>query len=345
MKIARLVHSPGIGETLAAALDADGRPLALHCDLASDRSRPRLEELRRARLRAIAPDQGGAFLEDDATGDPLFLSGAPPPGTSDGAALSVTVLAEARPGKAARVRLSRASDSPPATPLAVWQAALPAPGPDLPLETGPEAQALCQMALDRALDPAPTLPGGGRLRIARTPALTAIDVDTAGRATQGRAGTRALAVNMAALTEAARSLALAQLGGLVVIDCVGPVRPPDRQTLKQTFRNALRAVTTRKAEVLPPSPLGLIEAALAWGETPLWDRRTGAAGELADGLAALERAARAEPGASLTLHLPAPAHALYLERAAGYRSDLDARYGGRLDVVAGPGPTPEVART
>ena len=345
MKIARLVHSPGIGETLATALDADGAPMALHCDLVSDQDRPRLGDVRQARLRTQAADQGGAFLEDVVTGGPLFLAGAPPPGISEGAALTVAVVAEARSDKAARVRLAREGEATAATPLARWQAALPAPGPDLPLETGPEADALCQLALGRALDPEPTLPGGGRIRLARTPALTAIDIDTAGRRDRGRASARAHALNTVAVAEAARSLALAQLGGLIVIDCVGPVRAPDRPALKQAFRAALRAVTTRRADVLAPSPLGLIEAALAWGETPLWDRRTGAAASLADGLAALERAARAEPGASLRLHLPEAAHALYLDRAAVYRSGLKARYGGRLDVVAGQGATPEVART
>lgn len=88
--------------------------------------------------------------------------------------------------------------------------------------------------IDAALQPAVSLPSGGRLIIEATAALTAIDVDsgTAGRHLARDAGPSALAdgVNREAVAEIARQLRLRRLGGLVVIDFLTPdarTRRPD----------------------------------------------------------------------------------------------------------------------
>jgi ribonuclease G len=104
--------------------------------------------------------------------------------------------------------------------------------------------------LEEALGRAVALPGGGSLIIEPTAALTAIDVNGAGR--------RPLDVDLEAAREIARQLRLRQIGGIVVIDFVDLEAKPDRAHLLAALRGAF-ADDPAMVQLSPMSPLGLVE--------------------------------------------------------------------------------------
>lgn len=77
--------------------------------------------------------------------------------------------------------------------------------------------------LEEALGAWVTLPSGGRINIAETAALIAIDVDTGGDSSAGSLEDTAFRVNSEAAAEVARQLRLRDLKGLVVVGFV-PMR-------------------------------------------------------------------------------------------------------------------------
>ncbi len=330
MTIDRLALEESVAETRAVAF-AGCLPVALftHSPLLA----PRLTQgsVFTARLRA-RDETGGAFLEAG-SGEDLFLKSAPPTDVSLGNALQVQVIAEARAGKAARVRLWREHHgAPPASPLEAWRAGLPG-AEGLSWETATSAE--MDAAFDEALSPLVTLPGGGRLQIAHTPALTAVDVDTAGRQRSGKALAHALTVNQEAAAETARQLALRGIGGLAVLDCIAPLSPETGKEVKAAFLTAFRAICARKVEALAPSPFGLMEAQLAWGPTPLEELFAGPPAIALSGLRQLEREARARAGDRLCLDLPPAAYETVKSARPALQGALAARYGARLEVRCG----------
>lgn len=329
MAIDRLALEETAAETRAVAF-AGGLPVATfsHSPLLA----PRLTQgsVLTARLRA-RDETGGAFLEAD-SGEELFLKSAPRGDVSLGSALQVQVIAEARAGKRARVRLWRQGDVMPASPLEAWRNTLPGGG-NLDWGTGDVSE--IDAAFDEALAPAIPLPGGGRLLIARTPALTAVDVDTAGRHSSGRAAERASAINLEAARETARQLALRGLGGLIVLDCVAPIPKEMGKTVKAAFLEAFRAMSTRKAEALAPSPFGLMEASLAWGPCPLDELYPAPVATSLTGLRQLEREAAARPADQLVLSLPPAAYGHTEPAIPHLIAALSARYGARLAIRPG----------
>jgi ribonuclease G len=103
--------------------------------------------------------------------------------------------------------------------------------------------------LDEALCREVALPGGGSLIIEPTAALTAIDVNGAGRP---------LEVDLAAAREVARQLRLRRIGGIVVIDFVDLESKRDRARVDAALREAL-AEDPAAVQLYPMSPLGLVE--------------------------------------------------------------------------------------
>jgi len=99
--------------------------------------------------------------------------------------------------------------------------------------------------IDAACQPEVGLAGGGSLIISQTPALSAIDVNTASAGGSARQQT-ALEVNLQATAEAARQIRLRNISGLIVIDFV-PLRDDGR---KKDILEALK-------EAASADPLGL----------------------------------------------------------------------------------------
>lgn len=334
-----------------AAVFSGGRPVALFHDSELIARGLRLGTWNEVilRERPVGLDGGFCTTED---GNDVFvrLGKAAPPAL--GSRFTIEVVAEAHGGKAARGRRTKGDASGgPDDPFEAWRVLL---GRSVPVvEAGTDIDcARLDEAFDEALATAVTLEGGGRLGISRTPALTAMDIDTSGRASRSGRSALARAVNLAAASEAARQAALRGLGGLIVIDCVAPVSKADGAGIKAAFLEAFRSVSPRKAEALAPSPFGLMQASLAWGECPvdeiLVDRGGGlsARGQLLEGLRLLEREARARPAASLTLALPDEAwkslHSLpgglaaladRFAKALGPALQFEVSPAGRVEVV------------
>ena len=137
------------------------------------------------------------------------------------------------------------------------------------------------------------LPGGGRLLIHPTPALTALDVDAGSVAGRDRDAHRRL--NEVALVEAARQIRLRQLAGPLLLDLAG-MTPKARSVFLPGLRAALDPLT----RVVGMTGLGLIEMVRTRVGPPLHEVLGMPISPLTHGLAALRSAAReARSGPSL----------------------------------------------
>ena len=101
-------------------------------------------------------------------------------------------------------------------------------------------------------EPEVSLPGGGRLTIESTRALTAVDVD------MGSATDR-VAVNRAAAREVAAQLRLRNIGGLIVVDFISMRDPGQRKTVFAELRAAVAGDRMEPRLGRGLSPFGLAE--------------------------------------------------------------------------------------
>ena len=327
-----------VGETRAAGFDGEGRACALYLDRWAERGRiARWGSRHPARLTRLAAAQGGGFAELD-HGQNVFLQARSLKGRTEGERFDIEIVSEARADKLARGRPLQGEGCDEIDPLERWWTSLPRAGGVTPRVVRVGESSL-QAAFDEALSQQLVLPGGGKLRLSRTPALTAIDIDTAGRDARGNAYARAEALNVVAAEFAARQLALRGLGGAAVLDCVEPLRRQAGPGIKRAFLQAFRAVSSRTAEALAPSPFGLMEIATSWRERPVADAIMDGAGQLTPLSQLLEiiRAGEREAQAARTARFELKIPAAWAEGLAGeitaYRAALNTRYGARFDIA------------
>ncbi len=329
----RVAVSPG---ERRVALLRDGR---LHLAAVERPSRPDgLGDLHRARVTAVSRPMSGAFLllGDGSTG---FLPESEAPDRAalqEGAMLAVRISRAAQGGKGPRAsaRLSAeeaavaaSASGPPALlrrgPDAALRFAAMAPGAPVVTDGAGELARLRpalgeRVTLDRAgafddelevefdllAGQEVPLPGGGRLTIHPTPALTAIDVD-AGSQAGGRDAESQLRLNRVAVAEAARQIRLRQLAGAILLDVAGlPVKR--REALSAPLAAALEA-DPLKPRLLGLTRLGLFEIQRQRVHPPLHEVLGLPPSPLTRGLAALRRAMReaaAAPGTRLALRAP-----------------------------------------
>ena len=178
------------------------------------------------------------------------------------------------------------------------------------------------------------LPGGGRLLIHPTPALTAIDMD-AGSAAGGRGTHEIAALNRDALPELARQIRARNLGGAILVDFAG-LSPKRREALAEPLREAL--APDRQARLLGFTHLGLAEIVRDRVHPPLHEALGRPASALTRGLTALRQAAReaaARPGQRFALRA-APAVIAALERLPGALEAFAAEAGIALRLCPDP---------
>lgn len=342
MAIARILREQTVGETRWLALDSGDRPAALYLERASNTAAlgARLE----GRIGKTEPGAGGTFISLSGS-DGAFLRAnhrqdvslrfTPVP--SEGTRVTVEIVSEARAGKLSRVKLVSPDAVSELVGADAWRTHLKG-GSAAPVEDVPPGDAEVSAAFEDALRPEVTLPGGGQMHIERTRALTAADIDSAGRAMKGSAGARALSLNREAAGELARQILLRGLGGLVVLDCVSPIAGDGGAKIRAAFAGVWDGLTSRQAKVLAPSALGLMEVAADWWITPLAERMLDAAGAptpetvALEGLRQLEKAARQERMARLTLALPQMAHDWLAASGLDAPARLSAKYGARLSI-------------
>ncbi len=328
-------------------------------------------DLQRGRVSAVAPAMAGAFvlLADGETGF-LPESEASPERrpiaavVQEGLALPLRVTRAAQGGKGPRVtaRLSppesaivaaapagtpilvargpsaaeRLAARHPAAELLVDNAALLA---RLRVRLGGRARLVPIPAFDDALEAEfdglgeaeSPLPGGGRLLIHPTPALTAIDMD-AGSAAGARSPQAVTTLNREALPELARQIRLRNLAGAILVDFAG-LSPKRREALAEPLRTALAA--DRHARLLGFTHLGLAEIVRDRVHPPLHEVLGRPAAPLTRGLVALRQTAReaaARPGARLALRA-APAVITALQSLPGALDEYAAGAGTALALI------------
>ena len=171
---------------------------------------------------------------------------------------------------------------------------------------GPLEMEGAAVEIDALLGSDVPLPGGGRLIIEQTAALTAIDVDS-GTAS----GTAARAsVNLAAAREIPRQLSLRNIGGVAIADFILDRDRTPGEAVLRALRQGFEADPARP-HLAGVTPSGLVEIVRRRTGPSLADRLLGAPGRRptaeTDALAALaeiRRLLRAEPGFRPALRLP-----------------------------------------
>ena len=191
---------------------------------------------------------------------------------------------------------------------------------------------------DALTGPVAPLPGGGRVLVQPTAALTAIDVD-AGAVAGGRDRNAQAGFNADAMAEAARQIRLRNLAGPVLLDAAGLSRR-ERERLAQPLARAL--APDPLVRLLGLGPLGLFEMQRRRVHPPLHEVLGWPPSPLTRGLAALRRAAReaaATPGRPLALRA-APAVVSALEGSADAMREMAEAAGRPLQLRADPALSP-----
>ena len=259
-----------------------------------------------ARITAPMPAMAGAFVSLG-TMDAFLPDSEGAAGLTQGQHLPVQVTRAAQAGKGPRVTARVAPSAPALSGPARLLARGPGPlaelralYPDAALVEGAFTEPLAA-EIEALGQPAITLPGGLTGTIVPTPALVAIDLDSAG-ATHARLPKHAAQAeaNRQALPEIARQIVLRNLAGAILIDLCGmPARR--RAALRPPLEDAMRA-DRMAPRLLGFTSLGFAEILRPTRRPPLHQRL---AGPHAAGLAALRAAARQaaqNPQARLTLH-------------------------------------------
>lgn len=323
---AEILVSAGPGET-RYLLRLDGDPV----ELIIDRPSLLLDCVFRGRVAGIDKGLDAAFVDLGRGERPGFLPGARALGLSEGAQVVVRVRAEGRGGKGPLLTpqdgFAAEGDAPALLRRPDPSERLRAAHPEA--EIVKDAHAEIDEVIEAALSPVISLPGGARLVIEHTAALTAVDVDS------GPA--RAAEANAAALPEIARQLRLRNIGGQVVVDFVSG---RDRKPLHR-LAEALKAAVAPDpipTHVFGISPLGLVELTRERRGPSLAEllcRRSLAPTAETLALAALRRLeaeTRARPAARLGLRA-APSVLAALARLPEARAEAERRLGRPLTLT------------
>lgn len=321
-------------------------------------------DLHRARVTALSKPMSGAFLLL-ADGITAFLPDSEVPdrkAVQEGAILPIRITRAGQGGKGPRAtarvtEAERAAAAGPGVALirrgpdAALRFAARAPAAEVATDNPAEAARLKRALGDRVRllrEPAfddgleaefdllagqeVPLPGGGRLTIHPTPALTAIDVDAGAHAGGGDAASQ-LRLNHAAVEEAARQIRLRELAGAILLDVAG-MQAKRREALSAPLAAALEA-DPLKPRLLGLTRLGLFEIQRPRIQPPLHEVLGAPPSALTHGLAALRRAAReaaSAPGRALALRAN-PAVLAALEALPGALAEMAAAAGRVLRLV------------
>lgn len=320
-------------------------------------------DLHRGRIAARVPAMAGAFVRLESGADGFLPDSDGGAGATEGQALGVRVVRAAQGGKGPRLtaRLDEREAAlvgagPPALlrrgPGAVERLAALYPDAAVELDDAAVAASLRPVLGDRLrlvraafddevaaqaaslAEPEAALPGGARLSVHPTPALTAIDVDL-GAATGVRGGKARtqFAANLALLPALARQIRLRNLSGAILVD-LGGVSVARRARLGPALQAALDA-DPLAPRLLGFTALGLAEILRPRVHPPLHEML---AGPHAAGLAALraaDSAVAAQPHRVPVLRV-APAVDAALRADAAALADWQRRTGRPFPVRADP---------
>jgi hypothetical protein len=324
-----------VGEHRRCLLDEEGRPFRLDIERWSERGKhAKLDEIWWGRARARSAGDKGWFVDLGLDDDGLMETSA---AITEGALIPARVKSESWADKSVVLSLA---DMPASTPRPAKPQLHAAPKDDPFLAgvsiastvTGEDARRSIDAAIEEALSRTVAIPGGGQLTLDATRALTAIDVDAAGRKGGQSLDTD---LNLAAADEASRQVALRNIGGLVVIDFVSMKEARDRTAVAERFRAHLADWLGRASKVLEISALGLCEAAIARRARPIADALAAQPEEreALDALRLIESEGRTGP--HRVEAVISPQAAAWLERdVIGWQAALADRIGARWIIRA-----------
>ena len=305
----------------------------------------------RGRIVAHLPAMAGAFVALPDGPDGFLPDSQGADGLGDGDPVTVLVTRAAQGGKGPRLtaRTPQAGPGPPELlargPGAIERLQALHPGAsvfvDDPAIAVPDAT-ITRHVWDEALESAvaalagPTLdlPGGLRASIHPTPALVAIDVDTAAASSERRAKAGAQReANRAALPALAYAIRLRNLSGAILLDLAG-MTAKARTALAPDLAAAL-APDPLRPRFLGFTALGLAEILRPRIHPPLHELLSGPHAAALRALRHLARQAAADPAIPLRLRT-APDVARALDADAAARTDLARRTGRPLVVLTEP---------
>ena len=309
----------------------NGRPERLLIERGDDLETQKLAARVVARVRRTERALRSAFLDLGSGPDGVLPISDPNCVPSEGAWLEVEVVVPSRRGKGPVMRaLGEASG--PVRLLAAGptvEAQLKAFSPSSPIEAGPVAREVADLAQETALQIEHSLPSGGRLFIEETQALTAVDVDIASGA-WGDGSRSASRINQQAVAWAARLLRLKGLGGLVAIDLAGKGHDGPRLT---AVAKAAFAADGPSVSIGPISRFGIFELSLPRVARPQSDLLLGADGRPSDAATAFSLLRRLEGAAGPGMRVEGFCHPDIAEIALRFAPELAARIGPRFTIT------------
>lgn len=332
----KILCERSIGETRAVAMDQEGRPFKLFIERLNDKEKfAAYGSIHLARVRTISREQGAIFIELE-NGLEAVLRPNVNQSVHEGMSIRVQIVAEGYGTKRPRAKLAKNTEIFHSA-FERWSGSLPGKT-SLEVEYVDTGNQKIESAFETALAPDVTLNGGGRLNLMQTPALMAVDIDTAGRFERGTASSRALKINRAAVSQLAYQFELRAIGGLVVVDCIGPLNKDAAQKVKSEFVGTFREISNRRITCLSPSSLGLMEASLERRYAPLSSRLLDTDGSstplttLLKALRQLDIYARHETMSRIALDLPKAAYDIYRNYASELLPAIERTYGRRIAV-------------
>lgn len=316
-------------------------------------------DLHFGRVSARAPALSGSFvlLEGGETG--FLPDAAGGRGATEGTTIPVRVARAAQGGKGARlsakdVPTDLVREGPPRLvargPDAALRLAARHPNSVLEVEGAAEVARLrgalgaarvtaaspafdegLEAAFEALSEPVVPLPGGARLIVQPTAALTALDVDSG--------AAEPAAANAAAIGEAARQIRLRHLAGAILLDLAGGT-PASRAAALPALRRAVSGDPLLR--VVGVTGLGLLEMVRTRVHPPLHEVLGSPPSPLTLGLWALRRAVRetaARPGVRLALRAH-PRVAAALRETPNALRDFAAVAAHPIFLVSDPGLMP-----
>lgn len=345
----RILTADHIGETRVALMEGD-LPVELHIERWSERGKRAVRgEVYRGRVRAVEASLNGAFIQLG-TGPDGFLpfgGGGRPDEVREGAAIGVQIAREAFQEKGPTLALFEVE------PGEAPEVVIPAPPVaerlsmfyEAPVKTAREAGVDMDPFFEEALDADVPLKGGGRIVIEPVTALTAIDVDAAGRKSVGGGAKLAMELNKLAAREAARQIRLRGIGGVVAIDFLPLKKKADQGNLAASIQSAFRS-DPAKVDIAPMSRFAIVELARQRLQRPLHEiafERPGVETVETRALAALrelEREAVSNRAAKLQIRAGAAIYDWLESDPIGWAKAAKHRYGDRIELIRGEGLSP-----
>ena len=256
------------GET-RGIIRRDGRSTHILIDREDDEPRHRLGARSVGRVAEVPQGLKAAFVDLGAGGPLAFL---PLKGTDRpavGQKVEVEVTAEPRERKGPMVRMTGPGQGEPRllTPGPTVQETLAVLAPGAVPVTGIEAIQASWDAEEEAGFPGELFPDTGLdLRVERTRAMIAVDLDLSPGAAGSKARERA---NRQGLHQAARIIGLKRWGGLVAIDLIGVGH--DGEAMTAAAKAGFGAAFGKDPDISygPVNRFGVLQLALPWRRTPI----------------------------------------------------------------------------